>query len=211
MERHIEKYFGTIENVFHELVSPDIHVDVCMIPPEGERDYFTLVTMGMGAHRMNVPEELAEYKLERAELAIALPSDWKLAQESMKDEKWYWPVRLLKTLARLPIASDTWLGWGHTTDNRKPFTEGTRLCAAVLTDPQNIEENGFVCQLPDGEEVNFYQVIPLYREEKDYKLEHGAQDLLELIGAAGFVASPDRKNYVERLETVINAIKDITI
>lgn len=211
VERHIEKYFGTIENVFHELVSPDIHVDVCMIPPEGERDYFTLVTMGMGAHRMNVPEELAEYKLERAELAIALPSDWKLAQESMKDEKWYWPVRLLKTLARLPIASDTWLGWGHTTDNRKPFTEGTRLCAAVLTDPQNIEENGFVCQLPDGEEVNFYQVIPLYREEKDYKLEHGAQDLLELIGAAGFVASPDRKNYVERLETVINAIKDITI
>jgi hypothetical protein len=27
---------------------------------------------------MNVPEELAEYKLERAELAIALPKDWKL-------------------------------------------------------------------------------------------------------------------------------------
>ena len=33
---------------------------------------------------MNVPEELAEYKLERAELAIALPADWKLDQESMK-------------------------------------------------------------------------------------------------------------------------------
>ena len=32
-------------------------------------------TMGMGAHRMNVPKELAEYKLERAELAIALPPD----------------------------------------------------------------------------------------------------------------------------------------
>ena len=30
---------------------------------------------------MNVPEELAEYKLERAELAIALPADWKLDQE----------------------------------------------------------------------------------------------------------------------------------
>ena len=31
--------------------------------PSEERDYCTLVTMGMGAHRMNVPEELAEYKL----------------------------------------------------------------------------------------------------------------------------------------------------
>ena len=39
VERHISACFGTIENVFHELVSPDIHVDVCMIPPEGERDY----------------------------------------------------------------------------------------------------------------------------------------------------------------------------
>ena len=34
--------------------------------------YYTLVTMGMGAHRMNVPKELAEYKLERAELALSL-------------------------------------------------------------------------------------------------------------------------------------------
>ena len=71
---HFEQYFGKVENVFHELVSPDIHVDICIVPPTEERDYYTLVTMGMGAHRMNVPEELAEYKLERAELAIALPA-----------------------------------------------------------------------------------------------------------------------------------------
>ena len=197
VERHISACFGTIENVFHELVSPDIHVDVCMIPPEGERDYVMLVTMGMGARPMNVPEELAEYKLERAELAIALPPDWKLDQESMKDEKWYWPVRLLKTLARLPITSDTWLGWGHTVDNKKPFAENTKLCAAVLTEPKNIEENGFICQLPGDRPVNFYQVIPLYREELEYKIKQSAQELLEIMAEAGFVAEPDRRNYAE--------------
>ena len=59
-----------------------IHIlDICVVPPSEERDYCTLGTMGMGAHRMTVPEELAEYKLERAELAIALPADWKLDQE----------------------------------------------------------------------------------------------------------------------------------
>ncbi|MBS6915513.1 MAG: suppressor of fused domain protein [Clostridium sp.] len=197
VERHIAACFGTIENVFHELVSPDIHVDVCMIPPEGERDYVTLVTMGMGARPMNVPEELAEYKLERVELAIALPPDWKLDQESMKDEKWYWPVRLLKTLARLPIVSDTWLGWGHTVDHKKPFAENTKLCAAVLTEPKNIEENGFICQLPGDRPVNFYQVIPLYREELEYKIKQSAQELLEIMAEAGFVAEPDRRNYAE--------------
>ena len=108
VEEHIQKYFGEIEHVFHELVSPDIHVDICVIPPDRERNYYTLVTMGMGARQMQVPEELAEYRLERAELAIALPPDWRLDEDSMKDERWYWPVRLLKVLARLPIQSDTW-------------------------------------------------------------------------------------------------------
>ena len=139
VEGHIEQYFGKFENVFHELVSPDIHVDICVVPPSEERDYCTLVTMGMGAHRMNVPEELAEYKLERAELAIALPADWKLDQESMKDEKWYWPIRLLKSLARLPINCDSWLGHGHTVENREPFADNTKLCTATLIGPPGYE------------------------------------------------------------------------
>ena len=161
IEGHIQQYFGDFENVFHELASPDIHVDICVVQPSAERDYYTLVTMGMGAHRMNVPEELAEYKLERAELAIALPKDWKLRQEDMRDERWYWPIRLLKTLARLPIASDTWLGFGHTMDHKEDFAKDTKLCAAILTGPQGTEEGSEVCTLPGGEEVNFYQVIPL--------------------------------------------------
>ena len=33
VEGHIEQYFGKVENVFHELVSPDIHVDICVVPP----------------------------------------------------------------------------------------------------------------------------------------------------------------------------------
>ena len=198
VEGHIEQYFGKFENVFHEIVSPDIHVDICMVPPTEERDYYTLVTMGMGAHRMNVPKELAEYKLERAELAIALPADWKLDQESMKDEKWYWPIRLLKSLARLPIASDTWLGFGHTMDNQEDFAENTKLCAAILTGPQGTQDGSEVCPLPGGEEVNFYQVIPLYEDELDYKLEHDADALMNKMRGISFVVNPTRQNAITR-------------
>ena len=45
VEGHIEEYFGEFENVFHEIVSPDIHVDICVVPPSEERDYYTLVTI----------------------------------------------------------------------------------------------------------------------------------------------------------------------
>lgn len=198
VEGHIQQYFGKFENVFHELSSPDIHVDICVVPPSEERDYYTLVTMGMGAHRMNVPEELAEYKLERAELAIALPADWKLDQESMKDETWYWPIRLLKSLARLPINCDSWLGHGHTVENREPFADNTKLCTATLIGPQDTEDGSEVCTLPGGEEVNFYQVIPLYEDELDYKLEHDTDALLNKMRGISFVVNPTRQDAITR-------------
>ena len=199
VEQHIKRTFGEFGHVFHELVSPDIHVDICVVPPSEERDYYTLVTMGMGAHRMNVPEELAEYRLERAELAIALPPDWKLDEESMKEEKWYWPIGLLKVLARLPAAGDTWLGFGHTMDKQSPFAKDTKLCASLLTGPQGVEDGCEVCILPNGETVNFYQVIPLYRDEMEYKLEHNADALIEKMAEVSFVVQPERPNCLHNL------------
>ncbi len=196
VEKHIQQYFGTFEKVFHECSSPDIHVDICMVPPSEERDYYTLVTMGMGAHRMHVPQELAEYKLERAELAIALPANWKLKYENLKNEQWYWPIRLLKVLARFPIACDAWLGWGHTVDNRERFAENTQMCSSILIGPQNTKDGSEVCTLPSGEKVNFYQVIPLYREELGYKLEHDADALLENMEGISFVVQPERRNAI---------------
>ena len=142
-----------------------------------------------------MPEELAEYKLERAELAIALPPDWKLDEESLKDERWYWPIGLLKVLARLPISNDTWLGFGHTMDKQSPFAEDTELCAALLVGPQDVVWNGGeVCTLPSGEEVNFYQVIPLYRNE----MEHDADALLKKMAGISFVVNPTRQNAITR-------------
>ena len=199
IEQHIQSTFGAFDQVLHELDSPDIHVDICVVPPSERRNYYTLVTMGMGAHRMNVPKELAEYKLERAELAIALPPDWKLDKDSMQEQRWYWPIGLLKVLARLPISNDTWLGFGHTMEKQSPFAEDTELCAAILTGPQDMDLDtcGEVCILPGGEEVNFYQVLPLYREEMEYKLEHDADALLERLAAVSFVVCPDRPSCLE--------------
>ena len=104
LEAYIVEQFGEFESVFHEIVSPDIHVDIAIIPPNEQRNYYTLVTMGMGAHHMNVPAEWADCRLERAEIVACLPADWELQNN---DEKWYWPLRWMKILARLPIEQDT--------------------------------------------------------------------------------------------------------
>ena len=79
-------------------------------------------------------------------------------------------------------------------DNEEDFAENTKLCAAILTPPQGTEDGSEVCTLPSGEEVNFYQVLPLYRDELEYKLAHDADALLDKMNGISFVAEPDRQN-----------------
>ncbi|MEG0366749.1 MAG: suppressor of fused domain protein, partial [Coprobacillus sp.] len=57
LEEYIADNFGDFKEVFHEIASPDIHVDIAVIEPNEKDDYYKLMTMGMGAHRMNVPAE----------------------------------------------------------------------------------------------------------------------------------------------------------
>lgn len=198
LEAHIVERFGMFEIVLHEIASPDLHVDICVIPPSSERNFYTLVTMGMGAHRMKVPEELRDAGIDRAELMICLPPDWKIPD---RDEKWYWPVRWLKVLARLPVSEDCWLGWGHTVPNGEPFAENTELCGVLLAYPLSFGEQAVTCALPSGESVRFYQVLPLYAEELAYKAESGADSFIGLLDHE-FTGVVDiaRKNYCLNIE-----------
>jgi hypothetical protein len=174
---HIGSHFGKFNNVMHEIVSPDIHVDICVIEPTKKRNYYTLVTMGMGAHKMNVPPEFESYKIDRAELLITLPSDWDLSEKNFDDEKNYWPIRWLKIMARLPIEHDTWLGWGHTVPNGEPFAGNTELSDMLVTMPYLFGEKSASCKLPNKDVVRFYQLVPLYENERQFKTENGTEAL----------------------------------
>lgn len=186
VESHIAEYFGEFSTVMHEIFSPDIHVDICLIPPRPQdgRDYYTLVTMGMGAYPMNVPEELVEQNLMRAELVINLPADWHMEGDAFQDECWYWPIRLLKTIARLPLEEESWVGYGHTIgmEEGETYAENTTFCCSMLTTADMFEEDSFYCTLQNGEDVNFYYVLPLYEDEMEFKLAHDADALLKLFG-----------------------------
>ena len=200
VENYIDDTFGEVESVFHELLSTHIHVDVHYIPPTPERNFITLVTTGMGAVPMELPEGRDPKDYSRAEVMICLPADWKLktaigAADGQSDEKDYWPVRILKQLARFPIYCETWLGWGHDVDFGEPFAENTGFCSVLLIN--NIfEGKEQECRLTDGDRVNFYQVIPLYREEMDYKVEYGTQGLMYCFGEEEpWLVNISRPNY----------------
>ncbi len=198
---HVARYVGEATKVFHELVSDLIQVDVHHVPPGPDHDFHTLFTSGMSDRPMTVPDEVEEYQF--AELLICLPADWTLTQTDFKHEKNYWPIRLLKSLARLPYEYDTWLGVGHTVPNGdppEPYAPGTRFCCAMLVPPLRFDSQLAALKLADGRIINFYCIWPLLPEEVEFKLQHGFDDLIQRLRDRGVneVIQLDRASGVRR-------------
>ena len=181
LDAYLQQALGDYKNVFHEMVSPDIHCDIALLDPTEEAPYWKLVTMGAGAYRMNVPTELAEYQLEYAEYIIYLPSDWNLGSNEEND---YWPIRTLKDISRLPIYCDTWLGYGHTIQANAegtPYASNTKFNNTMLVNAITNEGKRMQVQLSSGKVVNFYLLLPIYQEELEFKQEKSADELVDLL------------------------------
>jgi len=183
---HVERHLGLSATVFHEIVSDTVHVDVLLVQPSGTQPHVRLVTSGMSDLPMQVPE--GADRPRHAELMMTLPAGWKLDQADFEDERWYWPIRLLKTLARLPHKHDTWLGTGHTVPNgdpAAPYAPGTSLCGAIVLPSVTVPEAFGTLEVSPEKTIHFFAAVPLYLEEMDLKLRDGTGALLAKLGAAG--------------------------
>lgn len=193
-EKHLEKNFGPVKSVFHELVPEEMHIDIYVVEPTEKFPFYRLFTCGMGARKMDLPAQVRGERPERIELMITLPAVWKFDDESMKSENFYWPVGLLKYLARFPWNESTWLGFGHTIPLQK-FAENTELSGVLLNYPENYPYEVGHIDLPRGT-VQFINVVPLYSEEMDYKLSSGIEALEKLMGDTLYAPiNPKRKNF----------------
>ena len=184
LDDYITEAFGEYKNVFHEIASPDVHLDVCIVDPTEEEPYYKLVTMGAGAYTMNIPEKWKSYHLEHAEYVIYLPQDWNI---NSSDENDYWPIRVLKDTARLPIWADTWLSYGHTTqadEEGSAYASNTGFNSIVLNFGQN-KAGDIRLIMSSGKVINFYEIVPLYPEELQFKIDNDADALFGIFDEKG--------------------------
>lgn len=182
VDRHVERFVGPVQTVFHEIISDLVHVDVHVVPAAPDRPFHALVTSGMSDRPMHVPEELRGRVPEFAELMILLPPSWPIDQASWADERHYWPVRQLKILARLPHEYETWLGMWHSVPNgdpATPFADDTEFCAILLAPPIRFPDEFRTIQADDGREIALLALVPLLADEIDVKVRRGVDALLD--------------------------------
>lgn len=197
---HITRHVGPIHSVFHEVFSDLVHVDIHWVRPTQRRPFHTLVTSGMSDRPMAAPP--GAEACTHAEVLVTLPADWRLTEADFNEERWYWPLRWLKILARLPHEFDTWLWDLHTVPNGDPpapFADGTAFCCMMLVKPVSLPEEFWTLAIGD-KTIHFFALLPLYREEVDHKLKHGGESLLPRFEKAGIsdIVDPTRKNVCAR-------------
>jgi hypothetical protein len=132
----------------------------------------------MGAFVMDVPPDLIDCELERAELMICLPPNWHI--KSLLDD-WRWPLDWLRALAHIPAGKEMWLGWGHLIPLDEYVSGKAKFSSMLLIDPAAYGREASYCEMPDGSIVNIYQMLPLFDDEAKYRREMGTDALLALF------------------------------
>jgi hypothetical protein len=118
---HVSRHLARPAFVVHEIESELVHLDVHVVPPDQDRDFWFLFTTGMSARPMKKPSDAPGSSL--AELSILLPRHWRLDRESWRETRWFWPVRELKAAALLPHRHGT---------GSDPATRSRRLMQPAL-------------------------------------------------------------------------------
>lgn len=198
---HIEQHLGPISGVFHEIISDAVHIDVHVVPPTDAFPNLRLVTSGMSDLPMTLPEGVEAP--QHMELMVTLPADWPIQHADFEDERHYWPIRLLKGLARLPHKFDTWLGFGHTVPNghpAEPYAPGVGFDGAIVLPPVSAPEDFGHLVIDARKTIVFMTLVPLYPEEMALKLKKGSDALLDRFDAKGIkdLIDPARVNVARK-------------
>ena len=187
IENHVRKYLGDIALVFHELVSDQVHLDLLIINPTAEFPFYRLVTCGMSDKEMSLlPGETKDDPIERyMELMVTLPGEWKMDQEAWKDEKWYWPIRMLKTIALFPHKYQTRIGFGHTLHNEgnTPYGPDTQQADMIILPSMFAAQEFQALDINEDKTIYFNSIWPLHLDELNYKLTEGFDSFIDLIEA----------------------------
>lgn len=186
IQDHIIKHYGNISRTITVKECERLDLNLYVIEPTKEREFYTVITSGMGAYKMDLPDDFKDDNVDRIELLIYLGSNWDIDSAFKSSSgsstgliidgkvtplfgninaQWNYPIQILKNLAQAPVNNESYFVMGNIMDDETPFSESTHDSGVILMFPAYTTEEGQVCTLPDGEKVGFLQVMPITTDE----------------------------------------------
>lgn len=141
------------------------------------RDYWTIITVGISRRRMYVPDHILcdedPEDLQHVELMCYLPSSWILPKTLGIDDDNHdisWPFYMLRSIGAYILNTDVWISYNHGIPNLLsdppglPYTFNTHLSHVFLLEPCN-ENPTFGTILINDIRINFLLAVPITNAE----------------------------------------------
>jgi len=176
---HFKKHRGKPAPLaLQEIVPGDPPIAVHVVPPSKKWDGQTLFTVGMSDRPLRLPDGSEGF----AELTIALPKNWPLTNQALRDPNWSWPLLWLRRIALYPHETGSWPGGDSLVfaneEPPQPFAPNTKLsCFLAIAEPGEFGS----LTLPDHRPIAIYSLYAIYTEERDLEKWEGTRRLIELF------------------------------
>ena len=165
---HFDYYFEQEEPKVYHNDNMYPHIDILRYKPTLKYPFYKLVTMGASDYKLSKKDTIGRYN----EYMV-------FVDKEATDDELRWYVDLLDMIALFPFESGESLSYGHSLELPSDFDDCMK--GAVITMPMIIRNTGILkCKL-GFREVICLQIIPLTKEELDYKLKNGFQAIEEVF------------------------------
>lgn len=172
IEQYVSEQMGPISQRIRETAVFEARIDLLVADATPERPFRSLVTCGMGAIPLELPQYLTVYQISRAELVLHLTPDWQA------DQYLAWPIRLLHWLSRLPLDDSQAIADLAVFEFTPDMARDNPYQAVLLHYCNECHLLNPYVQLPRHDRVIFLEVIPLLAEELAFIREYSADEFI---------------------------------
>ena len=104
----------------------------------------------------------------------------------------------LKALAEMPLETDRFLYWHHTSQSSAPMSPTSSDLTSLLFLPRYFEDPSLCSLEIEGEQVAFLWMVPITERERQYAIEKGSETLDMVLAEEplGVIVSERRRSLV---------------
>ncbi len=166
-----------------EQINGDLY-PLVLINTGSDRKAKILMTVGLSDYLMPVDQKHSDKS--RIELYFCLPSYWDISD--INNPNFNWVLSWLQRLTKYVVEKNTWFAHGHTIPAGNPpeqLSPTMKQTFFMFSNPIALEEE--LSPLQIGEDIiHFLAVVPLFKDEFEYKTARGMFKLVQKFEAKNF-------------------------
>ena len=186
ISNHVSRHFGPIASVIHELRPRAPHIDILVVEPQPNRNFYLFVTCGMSTYEMTVNgNQEDQQKFGRFEILFS--ADVNIGKEFES----HFTHDKLRSFARMPYETGKYLGPWHTVANGSPplpYTEDVLYNGFLFYPPFGLaDSNGWHFMAADGNRINFMEAFAILPDELEFALRSSGNELVKRLAKSNLL------------------------